>query len=63
MGLTCHTCLTGEHGRIHITEAEDSSESMSKKSPLAKLKPGEAVKAVVIGSAPFRQVSVFSRDT
>lgn len=47
----------GEHGRVHITEAEDASDSMSKKSPLASLKAGEAVTAVVIGSAPFRQVS------
>ena len=35
---------------------------MSKKSPLAKLKAGEAVKAIVIGSAPLRQVSALSSD-
>ena len=56
MPPTLFSCHAGEHGRIHITEAEDSSGSMSVKSPLASLKAGEAVSAVVIGSAPFRQV-------
>ncbi len=54
-------CCAGEHGRIHITEAEDSSDSKSKKSPLSKLTPGETVKAVVIGSAPLRQVRALAR--
>ena len=47
----------GDSGRIHITEAEDPSQRLTTKSPLAKLQPGEAVKAVVIGVAPLRQVS------
>ena len=47
----------GDSGRIHITEAADSTERLTKKSPLAKLQPGEAVKALVIGAAPLRQVS------
>ncbi|BDA47226.1 probable protein RRP5 homolog [Coccomyxa sp. Obi] len=45
---------SGARGRVHITEVEDEAAPLSEVSPLERLKPGDSVKAAVLGMVPTK---------
>lgn len=54
-GISCGAA--GARGRVHITEIKDEAAPPSAVSPLERLKPGNSIKAVVLGMVPTKYVS------
>ncbi len=48
--------LSGNRGRVHITNVEEAGAADSQESPLSRFKAGDSLQAVILGTVATKQV-------